>query len=454
MKPRLIRFAKLAAYPLFYLFCLGLFGYLCFPFDQLRSRIVAEFDRMQQLEQRRGRSNKAPMQLEIGELDSYWLTGIEVSKARLIIPPDPQPVRGTSKRNLMGGKGAETDDQPEPSVIEIDHAHARLAILPLFVGDVRINFGAEAFGGEISGTVPWGSGSGSAEVVLEDLQLGEVQPLRALAGLPVLGKLSGELRLNPKDDKFSKADGGLELRIERVIIGDGKAKLQGVALPAAQVGDFTVSAQAKDGTLKIEEISATGRDFELSGEGRIRIREQWNRSRADIYFRFRFTDAYRDKDDTTRSLLGAPGSKIPPALEFDPKVKRSKRPDGFYGWHVHGPLGDLKFDPQKTKGKARSSPKTPRTAPTSKSKKVPSMASRLKSRLGRGKRQPAKSPAGDEEDEDSQPEPAPRALAPAAPQDNVPAPPPPTSEPEEGAPESESEGGESGSDEVEGAANE
>lgn len=398
MKSRLIRFAKLASYPAFYLLSLVVFGYLCFPFDQLKGRLVAEFDRMQQAERRRARSGKAAMQLELGELDSYWLSGVEVRQAKLVIPPDTSPRR---RSQLKLGGPDEDEGPPKPSVIVVDRAHARVRLLPLLAGRVRIDFGIEAFGGEVHGTVPYGA-EGDVEVTIEDLQLGEVQPLQALTGLPVLGKVSGELTLAPKEGKFAKADGRMELRIERIIIGDGKATLQGVALPAARVGDLAITADAKDGTLTIDEISAAGPDFELSGEGRVRIREKWNRSRADINLKFRFTDGYRDEDDTTRSLLGKPGSKMPAALEFDPKVKRSKTADGFYGWHVHGPLGDLKFDPQAAKGSSRTRSSTRR--PSTPKRTTPNLRNRLtsKGRFGRN-RQPPPSRAG-EASEDRAPE--------------------------------------------------
>jgi hypothetical protein len=51
--------------------------------------------------------------------------------------------------------------------------------------------------------------------------------------------------------------------------------------------------------------------------------------------------------------LGAPGSTAPSLFELaDPRIKRSKRSDGFYGWHIHGALSRLKFDPSSTDGPA------------------------------------------------------------------------------------------------------
>ena len=42
MKERLVRVAKLLAFPAFYAFSLMLFGYLTFPYGRLKDRIIAE----------------------------------------------------------------------------------------------------------------------------------------------------------------------------------------------------------------------------------------------------------------------------------------------------------------------------------------------------------------------------------------------------------------------------
>ncbi len=243
MRPRLLRIAKWIAYPAFYLFSLALFGYLTFPYDQLKGRVIAEFDRMQQKSKRRSRSADPPMRLEIDELDGHWLTGVAVTGARLIIPPSTDV-----RRKATSGQGKSTtqdDKADQPSVIAINHATARVQLLPLLAGSVTIDFWAEVFAGEVSGTVPYGAGGGDAEVEIEGLQLGEIAPLKSLLeGMPVLGVLGGTIQLSPKEGKFAKADGRLDIRIDDVVLGDGKTQVQGVALPAAQVGQISIVANA------------------------------------------------------------------------------------------------------------------------------------------------------------------------------------------------------------------
>jgi type II secretion system protein N len=349
VKKKLVTVAKWLLYPFFYLVCLGVFGYLAFPYERLRDRLIAEFDRT---EAKHGSEAK---RLEIDELSGYWITGAEVEGARLLIPPSgPEVSAAKSPLGLAAGSsGAEEGDKTphKDTVLTLDAAHARLRLLPLLFGEVKIDFGVEAFGGEVLGTAPVGGDSGPLEVSIDALDLGKLEPVAAMIGVPLRGLVTGSLALEPQEGKFSKANGTLELTIADVSVGDGKAKIMGqLALPEAKVGDLIISAEAKDGALKITKLGASGGDIELVGEGKINVREPWDESIADLYVRFKFSDGYRDKNELTRSLLGAPGSKAPGVMDLDQKVKKSKRPDGFYGWHIFGPLKRLKFDPSTLDG--------------------------------------------------------------------------------------------------------
>ncbi|AKT36707.1 type II secretion system protein GspN [Chondromyces crocatus] len=341
MKQWALKVARWTAYPAFYLFCLSLFGYLTFPYDRLKDRLIEEFDRAQTK-----RGGTATQKLEIDELDSYWFTGLEVKGARLILPPEG----ATTARGLPSAGSADSASSgPRPSVIEIDEAHARVRILPLFMGRIRVDFWANVFGGVVQGVAPVGKTSGAIEVEMTDLDLSKIEPLEeAIGGIPLRGTLSGKLELEAPEGKFNKANGLLEITGTEVMAGDGKTKIKGlIELPTARLGELTVSAEAKDGILKFTKLSAGGPDVELEGDGKVNVREPWNNSLADLYVRFKFSDAYRGKNDTTKSVLGDPSGSGPPGLieTLEPRMKRAKRSDGFYGWHAHGALKRLKFDP-------------------------------------------------------------------------------------------------------------
>ncbi len=154
------------------------------------------------------------------------------------------------------------------------------------------------------------------------------------------------------DQKLSKAVGTLALTVADLTAGDGKTKIAGkLALPKINVGNFELSSEAKDGVLKINKLGAQGQDLDFVGDGKISLRDPFPDSLADLYLRFRFSDGYKSKNEMTKSLFGTPGSSMPALFELaDPRIKTSKRPDGFYAWHMSGLLKLARFDPAPAGG--------------------------------------------------------------------------------------------------------
>src|SRR5262249_33545736 len=156
--------------PAFYLFCLALFGYLTFPYDRLKDRIILEVEQAQH-------GPHAGLQLEIGKLDAYWFSGAEVFDLKLTLPPDPSST-STSSFGGLGGLGQSQAKEPDKEkVIAVSELHARLRLLPLLIGRLKVDFGAQIFGGDVSGVIPIGTSSGDVEVDLVGLDIGKIDPL-------------------------------------------------------------------------------------------------------------------------------------------------------------------------------------------------------------------------------------------------------------------------------------
>jgi type II secretion system protein N len=342
MKEKLLRALKLAPYPLFYFFCLLVFGYLTFPFDRMKDRILAEI-----AGQTKG--TKGAPTVTIDRLDSYWLTGVSVEGLKVRFPPDESAAKQNAGFGAFG-MGASKPEPEKESVISVKEAHARARILNLLIGRVQLDFWASVFGGEVSGSAPAGSSKGDVSLKLEDVKLSEVEPLQTLLGVPIDGRVNGSLSLSPVDGKFSKATGRVDLSVKGLVVSDGKTKIKGLlAIPPAKVEEFALAGEADKGVLKITKLSANGPDLELDGDGKITLKDNWGDSVVDLYIKFRFTDAYRGKDATTKSILGEPGSAVPSLIDTSvPELKRAKRSDGFYGFHVFGKLKKPDFQPSPT----------------------------------------------------------------------------------------------------------
>ena len=318
MKERLFKYGALVGYPLFYTVCLLVFSALTFPYDKLKERVITTYNAQQ-------RASGGQEELQIDDMGSYWLSGVRMKGVRLLSAP--------------------TEANKPPSKIEIDQATVRYSMLSALIGNSDMNFDVFAFGGEASGSYAVHGKDRSIDVTLDSIDIGLVEPLVQLLGVPMHGKLGGTVTLDMPEGKASKASGTVSLEATGVSVGDGKAKIKGtLALPKVEVGTLNLSGEAKDGTLKITKLAAGGKDVELAGDGRVTLRDVPTDSLVDAQVRFKINDAYRNKNDMTKSLFGAPGSTAPALLELaDPRVKQSKRADGFYAWNVRGPLTKADF---------------------------------------------------------------------------------------------------------------
>lgn len=339
MSPRLRKILLWVGYVFAYLFALVMFAYLTFPYERLKERIVTEFNARQ--------TGPEPMQLELDELGSYWFSGIEAEGVRLVSQP-----------------AAPTDDSKKavkPKVIAIDSAHARVSLLNLLFGKRVTTFGAEAFGGSLSGRFEDSSNGRKIELELEEIDLSEAPMIADAIGLPAFGKLGGSIELDAPEARLSKAEGKIALKITDLAVGDGKAKIRDtIALPRIDAGELVLEAEVKGGQVKITKFSSTGPDLEFRADGTVRLRDQAELSNLSLNVKFKFTERYTNKNEMTRGLFGSGGS--PGLFDLDPKNRRAKQSDGFYAWRVSGTLSKPTFHPDSGASRRGSSGNSGSTA--------------------------------------------------------------------------------------------
>lgn len=326
MKERLKRIAPKVGYPLFYLFALFVFLSWTFPYDKLKERIVTTFNAAQ-------RNSPAPTELRIEELDSSWLTGVKATGVKLTSPS--------------------ADPTKAPAEIKIDEARARISLLGLLIGNKDVSFRIEAFGGVIKGNFEDTGKERNIDVTFDDVDMSKIEVIAANVGFPIEGKLVGTLKLQLPEGKASKGNGTVNLEIKDMFAGNAKeltvkTPLGPFTLPRLKVGNFTVTGDAKDGILKLTKIGASGGDVDVTGDGRVQLREVATDAHLDVNLKFKINDGYRNKNDKTKMLFGAPGSKDKPMLEMDPRMAKSKTADGYYGLKIGGTLA--KPDPQPSGG--------------------------------------------------------------------------------------------------------
>jgi type II secretion system protein N len=325
MNKRLQRIAGWIGYPIFYLVCLLLFAYVSAPWDRLKNALVTGFN------------TGGGFRMEMEDLTWSWrFPGVVASGVKLT---------GASPGPDEKGK-----PRPAPEYL-MDDAIMRVSVLPLLWGTQSVGFNVDGFGGAISGGIKTSSDSRDIDIEIDDVDAAKMPYLAELLGLPVGGIMKGAVELNSPKEKLSGSEGSIELGISELTLGDGKTKVRdAIVLPKVRAGTFTLKATVNDGNLKLSELSIKGPDVEVVGDGKIRLMDRFEASLADLNLRFKFSDAYKNKDETTRGIFGAPGSSMPGLLELDPKVKKAKRDDGFYAWHITGPLMKLNFNPATGEG--------------------------------------------------------------------------------------------------------
>jgi type II secretion system protein N len=329
------RYGKWVGYPAFYLLTFVFFLRLVFPYDKIKERIVATFNAQQ-------RPGAAQQQLVIDDVGGYWLTGVRIKGIRLISAPS-EP----------GGN---------PSEVHIDEARVKVGVLAAMVGHTDASFQVDAFGGLIEGTYEESPKERSVDAELDGVDLTKIDSLTDLLGLPVEGHAHGTLKLLMPEGKASKGSGTVVLDVSDVAIGDGKAKLKNALdWPKLAVGALSLTAEAKDGVLKLTKLSAGGKDLELSGDGKIQMRDLASESTVDVNMKFKINDSYRSKSKLTEALFGAPGStKGGDVDRFVPKMKSAHRSDGFYAFKLQGLLGKLEPRAEPTYGGPSTSLEPPR----------------------------------------------------------------------------------------------
>jgi len=321
-KERLRRWAPRLGYPLFYIVCLVLFFSVTFPYEKLKDRIVTQFNAQQ-------RSSSNPQELQIEELDSSWLTGVKAKNVKLISP---------------------SADPTKPATeIKIDEARARISLLGLLVGNKDVSFRIDAFDGVVKGSFEDSGKERNVDITFDGVDLSKIDAIATNVGFPLDGRLNGTIKLQLPEGKASKGNGTVNLEIRDMNAGTAKeltvkTPLGPFTLPRLKVGTFTIIGEAKDGTMKLTKVASAGGDVDVNSDGRVQMREVATDAHLDVNLKFKINDAYRNKNDKTKMLFGAPGSKEKPMLEMEPRMAKSKTADGFYSLRIGGTLA--KPDPQ------------------------------------------------------------------------------------------------------------
>ncbi len=349
------RWIPIIAYSLFFLTAAAYFAYLTFPYERVRDRLVAEWEKGQKVP-----PGGARQSLSIGSLEPSWFTGVILKDVNLTSTPQ--------------------DPNKPSSVLHADEVRVRISVGSLFSANKDITLSAKALGGTIDGSIvhkkaanptpPKPSDKDKGEKLdrvihfdLDSISLNEVAPLRDAIGAGISGTLKGTVDLTLGESRIDKANGTITLELTDFgLPGEVDAEAQEackapgtpqpcdvkrvhfkvpalkaffgkdeIALPSIGIGNMPIQITVKNGVARLEKMSAGGKDLEVSLDGLITLREVTAESDVNVGLRFKFNDSYKKKNAAAEGALFA--------LDNEPKLKAGKRADGFYNLRISGLLG-------------------------------------------------------------------------------------------------------------------
>jgi type II secretion system protein N len=232
---------------------------------------------------------KGAWALQASDVDPWMLTGLSFDDAVLFSVDSPRP---TPKRRKKG-KAAEEEEGPEEKPLQgtpwlrADTLRARVGLLSLLRRDTEVIFDADAYGGNLSGTVVQGEKRQVLRVVGEDLMLSAI-PLDGddwSFDLEGMAQLDVDMEVNK--EQIRESAGHFKLALEDLKMKSGK--LMGMDVGAATFTESTLEMEVKGGKAEISRGQFTSDLFEatLSGDTTLSNREvgKW-RIRIQMQLKF------------------------------------------------------------------------------------------------------------------------------------------------------------------------
>ena len=233
-----------------------------------------------------------------------------------------------SSRPSGGGK---------PTRIVVPVAKLRWSLLGALAGRKTYQVSASVFGGDLDVETTRSKSESGLHVAATAIDLSDIPWVKAAINLPLSGTL--DLRLDEKMPGLhaSATVGLLTWTCSACAVGDGKAKLiipgnpllnEGLGLPKIRLGNFVGRMSIDKGVGRLQGVQAKSPDGELYLEGEVRLSDNFALSWLDLYVRFKLNDTLLKSSPKLGTIMQFAGSA-------------GKRPDGFYGFRVSGPLNHL-----------------------------------------------------------------------------------------------------------------
>jgi type II secretion system protein N len=316
------RILTYTGYPLFALFVAMLTFFWSVPRERVKDRLETALS----ADVTSGQPLAIGMDVEIGDLSLKLFTGLGFKATDVVLRTRP----------INPGE--------KPARYIIDDVRVRLGLFSTMFGRPSYSFVGHALSGSIEGNVSGNNDESKVAVEIAKLVLNGVPGIQqSFGGLPVEGTVSGKLDVSVPKNLLANANGTIDVDIEDVAIGDGKAKLTvpndpflaaGVTFPRVKLGKLSGQIIIEKGRARFEGVRVHSADADATLDGYVELHDPIGMSQMHAYLKFRPSDALVKREATVELMTNA-------------MAGTAKRSDGYIGLQMTGPLSAMFFLPSK-----------------------------------------------------------------------------------------------------------
>lgn len=307
--------------------------------------------------------------VEIEDLDLWWLSGVELENVTLterVDTSDDADDEDSDGDSANGSDGEDNGENPDfdegPTQIKVQRIAAGFAPLgSVFNFAPTVDFLVDLGGGNIHGNYVHGSDGREVNVNIDDIDLKQTTVLESMLGVPVLGTLGGDISLALHPTRPLLTGGhitltGKQLMIDEATIqSDEFGPMAFIDVPSTSLGNLDARMVIEKGdnartpSLQVEEFRFHGgRDVRGQVWGDVDLAERFGSSRPKLQMRFQFDDKFV-RDNDLSSVLRI-------------KWFRDGKNEDWYGFVLMGRMSKPRFEGAPSAGRGPDAAPSPEEA--------------------------------------------------------------------------------------------
>jgi len=270
MEDRKLTVLRVVGYVLFFLFFFVVFLYLKFPYNAIKDTVLQKLE------------TGSSLRVEMDDFAPDKLTGVEA--------------RGIRVYALKGDRTF--------LVVQLDRVRARLAILPLLTGRVRLAVDLDAYQGNMEGQFSKSGRVSDLDLRFSNINLG-LYDLTEVLGFVGKLKLDGILgglitgHFDGADLNATSAEAQLQLQGMKL----AESSIYGITTPELSFEPATLKLELDKRALKIVEGKLTGDQMEVELGGRMTLRDDLMKSNYNYFLKFKPSAAFEDQFGPYLSMM-------------------------------------------------------------------------------------------------------------------------------------------------------